>query len=72
MLRSPGYEAFSTLSTESYPLKSIKIFREAFYMSFLFFMLSMLCAAQPHGGVSAASQSLRPFIPHLKERLVGN
>lgn len=28
------------LSTESYPLKSIKIFREAFYMSFLFFMLS--------------------------------
>ncbi|SNB56396.1 hypothetical protein SAMN02746026_00126 [Pseudomonas sp. LAIL14HWK12:I4] len=40
MLRSPGYEAFSTLPTESYPLKSIKIFREAFYMSFLFFMLS--------------------------------
>lgn len=40
MLRSPGYEAYSTLSTESYPLKRIKIFKEAFYMSFLFFMLS--------------------------------
>ena len=72
MLRSPGYEAFITLSTESYPLKSIKIFREAFYMSFLFFMLSSSVLSSLMRGVSAASQSLRPFIPHLKERLVGN
>lgn len=40
MLYSAEIKAFSMLSTESYPLKSIKIFREAFYMSFLFFMLS--------------------------------
>ncbi len=40
MLYSFEIKAFSMLSTESYPLKSIKIFKEAFYMSFLFFMLS--------------------------------
>ncbi len=40
MLYISEFKAFSKLSTESYPLKSIKIFKEAFYMSFLFFMLS--------------------------------